>query len=160
MFFFSLFVVDACAQKVQTGSSQVNDVTLAKDPKNEQTKETISNKDVLDDKVVVSDSSADVKTRLDSLISVIAEKNKEVKYAVGYRITVFNGNDRAEYDRAKKKIKELLPDIRIYDTFSRPTYRIKVGDFTEKTDALSSYLTLKKEFPAVRLIRDRVNLVK
>ena len=156
---FLLFAAGACAQKVHTGS-RANDTTPAKEFKKEQVRETTPTRQAPEAEETISESSSDIKPRLDSLVTVIAEKNKEVKYAVGYRITVFNGNDRAEYDRTKKRIKELLPDIRIYDSFSNPTYRIKVGDFTEKTDALSPYLTLKKEFPAARLIRDRVNLVK
>lgn len=158
LFCFLLFAASACAQKVQPGS-RASDTTPVKEPRKEQVKENVP-RQAPEDKELLSDSSSNIKPRLDSLISVIAEKNREVKYAVGYRITVFNGNDRAEYDRTKKKIRELLPDIRIYDSFSNPTYRIKVGDFTEKTDALSPYLTLKKDFPAARLIRDRVNLVK
>ena len=85
---------------------------------------------------------------------------------VGYRVQVFSDNNiRTAKGEARSKaaaIGSSLPQYKTYVTYEAPFWRLRVGDFRSKSDAMEAADEIKRAFPhysrEIRVIRDRVNL--
>ena len=97
-------------------------------------------------------------SRVKFLMDTIFESNKRLKYMEGYRILVYSGVDKDEAVRSKEKLYQLIPtEIDIYSVYKQPTYRVKVGDFTDRLEANRVMMRkIMKEFPKSIIIEDNV----
>lgn len=86
-----------------------------------------------------------------------AKKSAPVK-ARGYRVQLFNGQDREQANRVKNQFISVFPEIPRYLIFVEPTYRVRVGDFYTKEDAENFLRDVKKIaiFSDAIVIRDIV----
>ncbi len=96
-----------------------------------------------------------VNKRLDALLDTIAQKNRSVRYAAGYRIQIYVGNER---DAAKLQVYQSFPELSPYLSYKQPTYRLKVGDFMRRLDAEWYLSQLKQQFKSVILQPDKVDI--
>ncbi len=99
-----------------------------------------------------------VNKRLDALLDTIAQQNRSIRYAPGYRIQVYVGNERQEADAVKLQIYQVFPELSPYLSYKQPTYRLKVGDFMRRFDAERYLSQLKQQFTAVILQPDKVDI--
>ncbi|MBC8152328.1 MAG: SPOR domain-containing protein [Bacteroidetes bacterium] len=99
-----------------------------------------------------------VNKRLDNLLDTIAVQNRSVRYASGYRIQIYVGNEREEADAAKLQVYQAFPELSPYLSYKQPTYRLKVGDFMRRLDAEWYLGQLKPQFRAVMLQPDKVDI--
>lgn len=99
-----------------------------------------------------------VNKRLDTLLDTIAIKNRSVRYASGYRIQIYVGNEREEADAAKLQVYQAFPELTPYLSYKQPTYRLKVGDFMRRLDAEWYLSQLKPQFRSVMLQPDKVDI--
>lgn len=78
--------------------------------------------------------------------------------ARGYRVQLFNGQDRDQANRVKNQFIALFPEVPRYLIFVEPTYRVRVGDFYTKEDADNFLRDVKKvsAFSDAIVIRDIV----
>ncbi len=85
------------------------------------------------------------------------KKSAPVK-ARGYRVQLFNGQDREQANRVKNQFISAFPEIPRYLIFVEPTYRVRVGDFYTKEDAENFLRDVKKIsiFSDAIVIRDIV----
>lgn len=76
----------------------------------------------------------------------------------GYRIQLFNGQDRELANKARQQFITLFPDVPRYLMFVEPTYRVRVGDFFSRSEAEDLLQQLKKIpiFADAIIIRDIV----
>ncbi|NIK74329.1 hypothetical protein FHS56_001842 [Thermonema lapsum] len=78
----------------------------------------------------------------------------------GYRVEVFVSPDRNEAVNAKNKCYSLFhPDYEVYFEYSRPKYRVKVGDFATREEANEFYKVAKRYFPTSIVVPDRVVII-
>ncbi|WP_051632957.1 SPOR domain-containing protein [Thermonema rossianum] len=78
----------------------------------------------------------------------------------GYRVQVFVSPDRSEAVNAKNKCYSLFhPDYEVYFEYSRPKYRVKVGDFASREEAYELYKEAKRYFPTAIVVPDRVVII-
>lgn len=78
----------------------------------------------------------------------------------GYRVQVFASPDRNEAVEAKNKCYSLFhPDYEVYFEYSRPRYRIKIGDFATREEAFELYKEAKRYFPTSIVVPDRVVII-
>lgn len=78
----------------------------------------------------------------------------------GYRIRVYYDNQqssRGVSDAIAKSISNDYPDVRVYRTFENPNFKVTVGDFRTKDEALKVFTELKATYPGAFLIRDNIN---
>ncbi len=78
--------------------------------------------------------------------------------ARGYRVQLFNGQDREQANRIKNQFISFFPEVPRYLIFVEPTFRVRVGDFYTKTEA-DNFLKEVKKLPAFSdaiVIRDIV----
>lgn len=104
---------------------------------------------------------------IDSLISryiLISKKiYKENNYygMDGYRIQIYgssNRNAREESNKARAEFMNKFPDIVSYPKFADPGYfKIRVGDFRTRTEAMKLFLIISREFPDAFIVRDVIN---
>ena len=99
--------------------------------------------------------SATLKSALSRYISANAASSKP-----GYRIRVYydsQQSSRGVSDAIAKTISNDYPDVRVYRTFESPNFKVTVGDFRTKDEALKIFTELKATYPGAFLIRDNIN---
>ncbi len=99
-----------------------------------------------------------VNKRLDAILDTLATQNRRVRYAPGYRVQVYVGNERAAADALKLQLYQQFPELSAYMSYQQPTYRLKVGDFMRRMDAERYFSRLKQVFATAQLQPDKVDL--
>jgi hypothetical protein len=100
----------------------------------------------------------DVTQKLNTVLDTIAVRNKNVRYAQGYRVQVYSGNNREEAGRARDRSYTLFPDLTPYMVYTQPTFRVKVGDFIDRLEAQRVYAGLLADFPNAMVVQDRIEI--
>ncbi|TLX77462.1 SPOR domain-containing protein [Labilibacter sediminis] len=88
---------------------------------------------------------------LENMVGVHIDMNKRNGGIDGFRIQLYLGssnNAKNEATEVKKKLLSLFSDEKIYVMYEAPFWRVQVGDFRSKNEALELYRSLKKEFPS------------
>ena len=78
----------------------------------------------------------------------------------GWRIRIFfdnKQNSRAESDSAMENFKKAFPGIAAYRTFANPFFKVTVGDFRTKSEALPLLSRVKEKFPSAFIIKETIN---
>jgi len=99
-----------------------------------------------------------VNRRLDEVMEVTATQNRSVRYAPGYRIQIYTGNERQSAEAAKMLVYQNFPELNPYLSYKQPTFRLKIGDFMRKLDAERYYAQLKSLFPSAILQPDKIDI--
>ncbi|GAB3930161.1 SPOR domain-containing protein [Larkinella terrae] len=99
-----------------------------------------------------------INKKLDAILDTISVKNRSIRYAQGYRIQVYVGEERGEMDRVKRFTYQNFPELNPYTTFRQPTYRLKVGDFMRRLDAERYLAQLRQQFSSATLLPDRIEI--
>jgi SPOR domain len=99
-----------------------------------------------------------VNKRVDIILDTMAVQSRRVRYAPGYRVQVYVGNERAAADAAKLQLYQQFPELSAYMTYQQPTYRLKVGDFMRRMDIDRYMPKLREVFPSAQSQPDKVDL--
>lgn len=99
-----------------------------------------------------------INRRLDALLDTIALRNRTIRYAQGYRIQIYVGDERTEVDNAKRLTYQNFPELNPYLTYRQPTYRLKVGDFMRRLDAERYLAQIRQQFSSAILLPDKVDI--
>jgi len=86
--------------------------------------------------------------------------NEAKKSFRGYRIQVFSVSGVNSKDKANKTKAELLmdnPDIQAYIVYNEPYFKVRIGDFLTKLEALCFMQTILKEYPFAFVVADDIN---
>lgn len=89
-------------------------------------------------------------------------RSNAAKSLSGYRIRVFSDNGpqaRGRSGAIATALREQL-DVAVYRTFESPNYRVTVGDFRSREEALATYYLLKENYPTVYIIKETINYPK
>ena len=76
----------------------------------------------------------------------------------GYRIRIFFDNSqtaRTASEAALYRFKVLNPGMSAYRSFSSPYFRVTVGDFRNKSEALAALGPIKAQFPSAFIVQER-----
>jgi len=96
-------------------------------------------------------------SRVDTLIQIHREENHRKAGIDGYRVQIFQGTKDAAY-QAKAKFISTHENIKVYVLFQSPDFKVRVGDFRTRSEAIKLKYFIKNEFPAVYIIEDVINL--
>lgn len=99
-----------------------------------------------------------VNRRLDLVLDTIATQNRSIRYAPGYRVQVYVGNQRQEADAAKLLIYQNFPELSPYLSYNQPTYKLKVGDFMRRMDAERYYTSIRRLISSAQLQPDKIDV--
>ena len=129
--------------RVESGTSQVDSTLLGR-----------SVLSVLGSGVTVNQSAA-MKSAFDSYVSANASKR-----VTGYRIRVYYENSQNARNRSEsiaRTISGTYPGIGVYRTFESPNFKVCVGDFRTKDEALKMYHALKSSYPTAIILKETIN---
>lgn len=99
-----------------------------------------------------------VNRQLDAVLDTIADQNRSIRYAPGYRVQVYVGNQRQEVESVKLLIYQKFPELSAYLSYSQPTYKLKVGDFMRRLDAERYYASIRQLIASAQLRPDKVDV--
>lgn len=105
-------------------------------------------------KVTVTQSMP-VRTALNNYIRTNSGKKIQ-----GYRIRVFYDNSpqaRTRSEGIAAYLRSQYPENGVYRTFEAPNYKVTVGDFRSKEEALKIYMSLKGIYPTAYIIKENIN---
>ena len=129
--------------RVESGSSRVDSTLLGRN--------VLS---VLGSGVTVNQSAA-MKSAFDSYVSANASKK-----VTGYRIRVYYENSQNARNRSEaiaRSSSGTYPGIGVYRTFESPNFKVCVGDFRTKDEALKLYHALKSSYPTAIILKETIN---
>lgn len=80
----------------------------------------------------------------DPRLAILTKKHKNVQLGVirsgrGFRVQIYNGNDRVKATQIKVDFMRRFPGVRTYMTYVQPQFRVKVGDFRTRGEAQEMY---------------------
>ncbi len=76
----------------------------------------------------------------------------------GYRVQIYNGNNKQEAMEIKMKFMKAYPGIRSYLSFTSPQYRIKVGDCRSRGEADRLKEHISGNFKSSMIVPDEINV--
>lgn len=104
---------------------------------------------------ITLNQSTTVRQSLENYVSDNAERKIN-----GYRVRVFYDNAptaRARSESIVKQLKQQFPGVEVYLSFESPNYKVAIGDFRSKDEALAIYNALKYSFPTAYIIKESIN---
>jgi|GEM_PF-2405913 len=99
-------------------------------------------------------------TSTDTSLSVGADiSGRAVPYrAKGVRIQIYSGPDRGKANQVKMSFMKNFPGIRAYLMYAAPNFRVRVGDFKSRSDAMALYHQLTDNYKSVMIVPDMVTI--
>ena len=77
----------------------------------------------------------------------------------GYRVRIFFDNRqsaRVESEAALKKFEAMYHDVKAYRTYANPYFKVTVGDFRTKSEAMALLSRIKSEFPSAFVVKENI----
>ena len=77
----------------------------------------------------------------------------------GYRIRIFFDNKqtaRVESEETLKHFESMFHDVVAYRTYANPYFKVTVGDFRTKSEAMEVLSRIKVEFPSAFVVKDYI----
>ncbi len=119
-------------------------------------------------KISAQDSSASVVVNKDPRIDLLVNKQIEInevttrnsrRAAPGFRILVISSNDRNKVIDAKTKMYREFPELKAYMMYNSPFFRLKVGNFRERTDAEEYLSRIQRLYPTgIYIVPDTIEI--
>lgn len=76
----------------------------------------------------------------------------------GFRVQIYNGDDRAVAQQRKIDFIRRFPKVRSYMSYIAPTFRVKVGDFKTRADAYKFYQQVSGLYSPSMIVPDIVEI--
>ena len=108
--------------------------------------------------------SLDIRYQIEPDIEKVLELHKtswnHVKKVEGYRIQIValaGSNSRINAETTKKNFTKAFPKVSCYLSYFEPNFRVRVGDFRNRIDAIRILNEIQILFPGAFVVRDKVN---
>ncbi|MBP5373882.1 MAG: SPOR domain-containing protein [Bacteroidales bacterium] len=98
--------------------------------------------------------SADVRKALNDYVNANAKKPIQ-----GYRIRVFYNSDPSSRTRSEivaEQLRRQFPHTGVYRSFESPNYKVAIGDFRTKDEALRIFNAIKGTYPTAYIIKESI----
>ena len=98
--------------------------------------------------------------RINELVYNHSEQNKRKAGVPGYRIRIYSDLGSGARDQSqsiKARFYEIFPEIPIYREYDSPYFKVYVGDYRTKIDALKDFNNIKRYFPSAFIVPDKIN---
>jgi hypothetical protein len=95
----------------------------------------------------------------DPRLAVLERKHRNVQLGVirsgrGYRVQIYNGNDRSKATQIKVDFMRRFPGVRTYLTYVQPQFRVKVGDYRTHNEAEQMYNQVSRFYNPSMIVPD------
>jgi hypothetical protein len=75
----------------------------------------------------------------------------------GFRVQVYNGNDRTFAQKMKTDILQSHPDLPVYLIYETPYFKVRLGDYRDRIEAQKVLHNMKQVYTGVLLVPDKIN---
>ncbi|MFY0689876.1 MAG: SPOR domain-containing protein [Cyclobacteriaceae bacterium] len=99
-----------------------------------------------------------INDELDSINTLLIEQNRSRKFWNGYTVQVYSGVKRQDAERALSLAQKEYGDLKPKMSYYQPSYRVKVGQFTDRLEATRAYTEMKRLFPKAIMLQDKIEL--
>lgn len=98
----------------------------------------------------------------DSLVKVLMNRqiaiNQAKRTMPGYRVQIFFGPQRVKANEVKSDFLNLYPNTGAYLVYHQPNFKIRVGDFKTRLEAMKFLKELQPLYSTAFLVKDEVKL--
>lgn len=95
---------------------------------------------------------------LEIMLTERKEQNKETETIPGYRLQVFFGSNREEAMQMQNRVSSRFKDTEVYLVYEQPYFKVRVGDYRTRMEALKMFFIFKDRYDSVILTPDKINL--
>lgn len=104
-----------------------------------------------------------VNIHADQRLAVVVNKPSNANRAFigkirGFRVQIYNGNDRKKASQAKLDFMRAYPGVRSYLVYNNPQFRVRVGDFRSRKEAMELFNKVAAKFNPCMVVPDVVNV--
>lgn len=85
--------------------------------------------------------------------------NKKYPESEGCRVLVLQTSDRLAALKVKEDLQKKFPDFQFYLDYQQPYFRLKVGNFHDRFEALNTFEKVKSLYPQAIIVNERVDLM-
>jgi hypothetical protein len=96
--------------------------------------------------------------RLDELMKKQKEINMQKQSIPGYRIQVYFGGDRQKANDLKQEFVQKHPDMNAYLTYQLPNFKVRVGDFRTRLEAMKFFKQIGSEYTTSFIVPDEISI--
>ena len=99
-------------------------------------------------------------SRIDSLLQLHIAYNAAFPVMPGYRIQLFMESGNTALENAKEimeRFEEKYDKIPAYITFGEPYYRMRIGDFRTRLEAIKFLDKIQRSYPQAWVVKDKIN---
>ena len=96
--------------------------------------------------------------QIDILMDVRRNANSKSSTISGFRVQIIQDTKRDLVREQKTELLQYFPNIRAYETYNAPFYKLRLGDFKDRYDAYRVYKEVKKNFKRAFIVPAQVNL--
>ncbi|MFD2553169.1 SPOR domain-containing protein [Sphingobacterium tabacisoli] len=96
-------------------------------------------------------------TRTVSLGPKVVDKSKASRVKrKGFRVQIYSGSNRNDAYAAQSRFRSQYTDMDSYINYEEPNYRVKVGDFTSRTEANNFMRVLRSQYSSVFVFQEDI----
>ena len=93
----------------------------------------------------------------DNRLNELSETYRSSFKLMGYRIQIFSGNKKQPARDARLAFVQNYNSIKAHEIYEQPYFKVRVGDFRTKIEALKFKNELTKYFPNCFIVRDEID---
>lgn len=103
------------------------------------------------------DSKPSVIISNDVKLDLLEEQYEEFYELVGYRVQIFSGNKKQPAREVQSKFTRLYSKTKAHSDYHAPNFRVRVGDFRTKLEAVQFQKEIQKHFPDCYIVKDVID---
>jgi len=85
------------------------------------------------------------------------EKTYEISYQLeGYRIQIYSGTKSKPAKQARLQFSQKHKTVKAHETYQQPFFKVRVGDFKTKLEALKFQKEIIVQFPDCYIVKDEI----
>ncbi|MCD6013561.1 MAG: hypothetical protein K0Q79_3423 [Flavipsychrobacter sp.] len=88
----------------------------------------------------------------------VHRKARAVYSGKGFRVQIYNGPDRDKAIAVKTEFMRMYPGVRTYLTYMSPSFRVKVGDYRNRSDAVGMFKEANSVYNPSMIVPDIITI--
>ena len=92
----------------------------------------------------------------DNRLDKLEDNYKATFKLIGYRVQIFSGTNKQPARDARYTFVQSYNSVKSYEIYEQPYFKVRVGDFKTKIEALKFKNELTKHFPNCFIVNDEI----
>ena len=99
-----------------------------------------------------------IKVIKDNRIDELNNVYKSTYELIGYRVLIYSGNKKQPANQARSTFLRVHPKTKAHLDYEQPNYKVRVGDFRTKLEALKYKKEIIDEVPNCFITKDKIDI--